>query len=85
MRRWSRNRAHRGPRLPVHTGDRRDGRRVRIAVIRHAVRRDRKRRVRLVDGIVDRRGCDVVVVGSAGEAPGVAGVRAGVGVRRAQR
>ena len=30
----------------------------------------------------DRACCDVVVVGSAGEAPRIAGVRAGVGVRR---
>ena len=76
------NRAHRGPGLAVHTGNRRDGRRVRVAVIRHAVRRDRKRRVRLVDVIVDRAAL-VVVVGRACEAPGIAVVRAGVGVRRA--
>ena len=45
------DRADRGPRLAVHTGDRRDGRRVRkLAVVGHGVRRDHDRRVRLVDG-----------------------------------
>ena len=42
------NRADRGPRLAVHTGDRRDGRRVRIAVVGHRVGRDRDRRVALL-------------------------------------
>ena len=54
-----------------------------LPVIGHVVRRDHDRRVRLVDRqsvIVVLR--DVVVVGGAGEAPGVAGIRAGVGVRR---
>ena len=75
------NRAHRGSGLPIHTGNRRDGRRVRVAVIRHAVSRDRKRRVRLTDVIVNRPAL-VVVVGSAGEAPRIIVVGAGVGVRR---
>ena len=43
------NRADRGPRLAVHTGDRRDGRRVRTAVVGHGVRRDHDRRVGLGD------------------------------------
>ena len=75
------NRAHRGSGLAIHTGDRRDGRRVRVAVIRHAVSRDRKRRVRLTDIIVNRAAL-VVVVGRAGESPGIAVVGAGVGVYR---
>ena len=78
-----RDRADRGPGLTVHTGDRRDGRRVRVAVVGHGVGRDRTRRVGLVDGVGDRRAGDVVVVGGAGEAPRIAGVRPGIGVRRA--
>ena len=76
------NRAHRGSGLPVHTGNRRDGRRVRVAVIRHAVSRHRKRRVRLADVIIDRPAL-VVVVGRACEAPRIIVVRPGIGVRRA--
>ena len=76
------NRAHRGSGLSVHTGDRRDGRRVRVAVIRHVVSRDRKRRVRLADVIVNRPAL-VVVVGRASEAPRITVVGAGVGVCRA--
>ncbi len=62
----------RWPRLAVHAGDRRDGRRVRQAVVGHGVGRDHDRRVGLGDGVGDRRRGDVVVVGRAGEAPGVA-------------
>ena len=46
------NRAHCGPSLPVHTGDRRDGRRVRKTGVSRAgtgVGRHHHRRVRLVD------------------------------------
>src|SRR5439155_1635370 len=46
------------------------------------VRRDHDRRGGLGDAIGDRRGGDVVVVGGAREAPGVAGERAGIRVRR---
>ena len=76
------NRAHRGSGLPIHTGNRRDGRRVRVAVIRHAVSRDRKRRVRLTDVIVNRSAL-VVVVGRASEAPRIIVVGPRVGVCRA--
>ena len=50
--------ANRSSRLAVHTRDRRDGRRVRKAGVGRrgaGVRRDRKRRVRLVDDEVPRR------------------------------
>ena len=57
------------------------GRRVRIAVIGHAVRRDRNRRVRLVDAVGDRAVL-VVVVGRAGEAPVSSLYVPAVGVRR---
>ena len=73
-----------GPRLAVHPSDR-VGRRVRQAVVRHGVRRDHDRGVRLVDDIRDGRGRNVVVVGGAREAPRVAGVRASVRVRRVER
>ena len=55
---------------------------MRCAVIGHAVGRHHHRGVRLVDRIGDRGGPDVVVVGSAGEAPAVGRVAPGVGVRR---
>ncbi len=49
VRRVSRHGADGGPRLAVHAGDRRDGRRCAIAVVGHGVRRDHDRRVGLVD------------------------------------
>src|SRR5207249_4895351 len=89
VRRGQRHRADRRPRLAVHAGDR-VGRRVRTAVIGHAVGRDRHRRGRLVDRIGERRRCTgrtqgAAVVGGGCEAIGVAGVRVGGGVRRGQR
>ena len=70
------------PVSPFTPGDRRDGRRVRAAVIRHGVRRDHDRRVGLVDRVGDRRAGDVVVVRGPREAPGVARIRAGIRVSR---
>src|SRR5206468_2474944 len=62
-----------GPGLAVDAGDRRDGRRVRTAVVRGGVRGDHDRRVRLAD---DDRGA----VGAAGVVGvAVVGGRHGVG------
>ena len=77
--------ANGGPSLAVHTSDRRDSRRVRIAVVGRGgagVRRDHDRRIGLADRIGNRLGSDVVVVGGAREAPGVSRIGAGARMRR---
>ena len=79
------NRSDGVPCLAVHPGNRRHSRCVFMAVIcrgQAGVGRDHNRRSRLTDAIGDRRVADIVVVGGASEEPVVAGIRAGVGVRR---
>ena len=55
---------------------------MRVAVVGHVVRRDDDRRIRLADDIGDCRGSDIVIVGSAGEAPGVTRICPGRDVAR---
>src|SRR5207302_9482930 len=78
--------AHDGPRLAVYTGDRRHGRRVRIAVVSGGgarIRRDYYCRVSLGDVVGDYGVTDVVVVaGAVTERPVVSVISAGVGVGR---
>ncbi len=57
-----------------------------MAIVGHGVGRNHDRGVGLVDlSVIVVAARDVVVVGGAGEAPGVVGVRAGVRVRRVRR
>src|ERR1019366_8802162 len=67
-----------GPRLAVDAGDRRDGRRVWTAVVRHRVGSDHDRGGGLVDRVGDRRASDVVEFGGGGEVPRAADRRSGV-------
>ena len=55
-----------------------------FSVIGHGVRRHDNGRVGLVDGVGDCGAGDIVVVGSSGEAPVIAGVRSGVRVGRVE-
>ena len=76
------HRAHRRAGLTVDARNRRHRGRVRLAVVRHRVRRHAYHRRRLVDGVGDGRSRDIVVVGRARKCPGVGRVGAGIGVRR---
>src|SRR4029077_37482 len=75
------HRADRCTALAVHAGDRSDGGAVRLAVVSDGIRGDHHRCVGLVDGVGDGSAGDVVVVGGAGETPGIAAVRSRGGVR----
>ena len=55
-----------------------------LSIIRHCVRRHHNCCIGLVDGVGDRCSGDIVVVGSSGEAPVIAGVRSGVRVGRVE-
>src|SRR5207249_8157288 len=77
--------ANSGPGLAIHTSDRRDRRRVRMAVVgggETGVRRDRERRIGLADHVVDGRVADDGVVVGGGDGQVVPGLRTGVGGAR---
>ena len=69
-------------RLAIHTGNRCNGRHMFMTIVGHVIRRHYNRGVGLSDFVGDGRFCDIIVISSAGEAPGVTRVRSDVSVFR---